>query len=83
MGLGLDEISQSVIDDGYSCDYPFSDVGDDVDGEADKQHLQAISSVLQSKAETQYHYGKDDACQDVKEDSGEADDKQSHPLNKG
>ena len=81
LGSGLDKISQSIVKCGNSCYNPFSTVREDVDQKTNQQHLQTIRSSLQSEAEAQYCHSKEDACQDVEDDSGEADDKQSEPLN--
>ena len=83
VGSGLDKITQSVIDGGYSDNQPFSDMRDDKDHKGSRQHLERFCSCADAEHPSGSRYQEYQPCKQVEYDGRELREEDTDPLYQG
>lgn len=83
VGSGLDKITQSVIDSGYSDNQPFGNVRYDKDDKANRQHLERFCSCADTEQKSGNCNQKYQSCEQIKNDGRKLRDEDTDPLYQG
>ena len=79
-GSGLDKITQSVVDGGYSDNQPFGNVRNDKDYKANRQHLERFCSCADTEQKDGNCNQKYQSCEQIKNNGRKLRDEDTAPL---